>query len=335
MKKTLKIIGISLGCLVGLVVLAAIIACSTVTSSKQLTRLVKKYVPQYVPFDLQLEKANLTLFKTFPDIGLELDQVAVLSPMAGSPSDTLARIEKLTLSANARKFLKEKQIVVNRCLLENSRVLLFTDTEGHSNLDIFRSNDTDTASQPFNYSIDLQQVHLKNTDLSYIDLRSQLEAATHGLDIDLKGRMADDDIDATLGLQAAQAILSTNSLSGAVQHLDLRFDGRLDDFNRLDGTAEINSPDLCLNAGYQVLDHDAVQLKMPVILDLKPLKAVLDKASIGLNDYRITLDGTVAANDTVQPSYALDLSFNTNTLVIEDLMCFRRKLLLQVHYLTV
>lgn len=320
MKKTLKIIGISLGCLVGLVVLAAIIACSTVTSSKQLTRLVKKYVPQYVPFDLQLEKANLTLFKTFPDIGLELDQVAVLSPMAGSPSDTLARIEKLTLSANARKFLKEKQIVVNRCLLENSRVLLFTDTEGHSNLDIFRSNDTDTASQPFNYSIDLQQVQLKNTDLSYIDLRSQLEAATQGLDIDLKGRMADDDIDATLGLQAAQASLSTNSLSGAVQHLDLRFDGRLDDFNRLDGTAEINSPDLCLNAGYQVLDHDAVQLKMPVTLDLKPLKAVLDKASIGLNDYRITLDGTVAANDTVQPSYALDLSFNTNTLVIEDLM---------------
>ena len=110
MKKTLKIIGISLACLVGLVLLAAVIALTTVTSPRQLTRLVKKHAPSVLPFDLQLERANLTLIKTFPDVGLELDKVAILSPMEGSPSDTLARVDRLILSADAKHYLKTKAL---------------------------------------------------------------------------------------------------------------------------------------------------------------------------------------------------------------------------------
>lgn len=318
MKKTLKIIGISLACLVGLVLIAAIVALSTVTSSKQLTRLAKKYVPELVPFDLQLDRASLTIVKTFPDIGLELEKVAILSPMEGSPSDTLARVEKLTLSANARKFLKEKQIVVNRCILENSNILLFTDQEGHSNLDIFKSQDNDTTTKPFEYEIDLQEVKLINTNLAYIDQRNALQAHLEGTDIDVQGQMKDDDIDADLMLHASLVQLATAGLTGSLQQLDLDFDGRIDDYNYIDGTLALNSPDGSLNTGYDVLKKDKIHLHLPVTLTLDTLKGTLIDAGLQLNDILVSIDN--ADFEEKGDDLNVNAAFHTNTIDIEEIL---------------
>ena len=318
MKKTLKIIGISLACLVGLVLIAAIVALSTVTSSKQLTRLAKKYVPELVPFDLQLERASLTLVKTFPDIGLEVDDVAILSPMEGCPSDTLARVEKLILSANARKFLKEKQIVVNRCILENSNIILFTDQEGHSNLDIFKSQDDDTATKPFDYEIDLKEVQLKNTNLAYINLQKDLKAGLESTDIDINGQMKGEDIDALLALKAASVQLATAGLTGSLQQLELGFDGRIDDYNRIDGTLNINSPDGSLNTGYDVLKHDNIHLHLPVTLALDTLKGTLTDAGLQLNDILFSIDD--AAFGKKDSDLTVNAAFHTNAIDLEDVL---------------
>ena len=320
MKKALKITGITLASLVGVILVLATIAIALVTSPKRLTNMVKRYVPQYVDFDLQLQRANLTLFKTFPDIGLELDQVAILSPMEGAPSDTLASIDKLTLSADAKKFLKERQIIVKKLLLEDAYVNIFTDAEGHSNLDIFSSDSTktDTTKAEFDYSVALEEVSLKNSTVLYNDQRSKLHAGITGLNTDIQGSMHEKDIQAVLGLKAQGVMLQTEGLTGAIQQLSLGFDGDLKEYNHLHGTLSVASPDLSLNAGYQVLQHDAVQVKLPVTMDINPLNASLAMASIGLNDYQITLDGNVIARDT--NSYDLDLAFATNTLDIEDLM---------------
>ena len=320
MKKALKISGITLASLVGVILVLSAIALAIVTSPKRLTNLVKRYVPQYVDFDLRLQQANLTLFKTYPDIGLELDQVAIMSPMEGAPSDTLASIHKLTLSADAKKFLKERQIVVKKLILEEAYVNIFTNAEGHSNLDIFSSDSTktDTTKAEFDYSVALEEVSLKNSTVLYNDLRSKLHAGITGLNTDIQGSMHGKDIQAVLGLKAQGVMLQTEGLNGAIQQLNLGFNGDLKEYNHLHGQLQLDSPDLTLNAGYQVLHHDALHLNLPVTMDLDPLNASLAMASVGLNDYQITLDGSVIASDT--NNYDLDLAFATNILDIEDLM---------------
>lgn len=318
MKKAFKIIGISLACLVGLVLLAAVIALSTVTSPKQLTKMVKKHAPSVLPFDLQLERANLTLVKTFPDVGLELDKVSILSPMEGAPSDTLARVDKLILSADAKHYLKTKEIVVNRCQLEDSRVVLFTDAEGRSNLDIFKSQHEDTASTPFDLRLDLRQVNLKNTDLTYMDLRSGLVGEATGLDLDLKGRMESDDIDAVLALTAPALQLRTEGLQGTARQLEIGFDGRFDDYNRLDGGLTLASPDFSLHAGYDLLHHDRVQLDLPLTLSLDTLAGTLRDALLALNEMEIRIPEGAFSLD--QPDLVLDATFHTNPLDIEAVM---------------
>jgi hypothetical protein len=318
MKKALKIIGISLACLVGIVLLAAVIALSTVTSPKQLTKMVKKHAPSVLPFDLQLERAKLTIVKTFPDVGLELDRVAILSPMEGSPSDTLARVDKLILSADAKHYLKTKEIVVNRCQLQDSRVVLFTDADGRSNLDIFKSQEEDTTSTPFDLRLDLQQVNLKNTDLTYIDRRNGLHGEATGLDLDLQGRMADDDITAVLALKAPALQLQTGGLQGTARQLEIGFDGRFDDYNRLDGDLTLASPGLSLVAGYEVLHDDQVRLSLPLTLALDTLAGSLHDARVALNEMQIDLPrGTFRLDD---PDLVVDAAFHTNPLDIEAVL---------------
>ena len=318
MKKAFKIIGISLAGLVGLVLIAAIIALSTVTSPKQLTRLVKKYLPELVPYDIQVDRAKLTIVKTFPDIGLELDKVALLSPMESSPTDTLAKVEKLILSADAKQYLKNKQILVKRCLLENSDITLFTDEEGHSNLDIFKSQDDDTTTKPIDLQLDLREVSLKHTKLSYSDLRSNLSAATAGLDLDLKGTMDHDDIDAVLSLQSDTLTLRTQGLQSALRDLTVGFDGQFNDLNRLDGALTLDCPDLCLHAGYDVLSHDQVKIALPLTLALDTLSGTLRDAQLALNDLLVSIPRGTFRQD--KPDLALDADFHTNTLDIETVM---------------
>ena len=103
MKKTLRIVGITIASLFGVVLVVAGIALAMISSSGQLTQLVKKYAPEFITCEMQLGKAELPLFKAFPNVGVDIVDVALVNPMEGSPSDTLANIDNLIVVVDAKK----------------------------------------------------------------------------------------------------------------------------------------------------------------------------------------------------------------------------------------
>lgn len=318
MKRALKITGISLGCLLGLVIIAVVVAYSTITSPKRLTQLVQKHVPKFIDFDLELQQARLTL-KTFPDIGLEIDGVTIMSPMEGAPSDTLAHVAKLTVGADAKRYLNGKDIVVKQCILDDVYVNLFTNAEGKSNLDIFSSESSDTTSSTFESLLDLQEVKINNAKVLYNDQRSKLSADARGLDLDVKGTLdlKEKNVNATLGLGAKQLRVNTEAVKGDLRQLDLGFDGKIEGFNKIDGKLDLGSTDATLFAGYEVLTHDKISLRLPVAMMIDPLGGHINDATIGLNDYIIALGGAFQTKDE---GIETDLAFSTNTLDIEEVM---------------
>lgn len=321
MKKALKIIGISLLSIIGIVIIAVVIAFSVVISSGKLTKLVKKYVPEFVTCEVQLGKADLTIFKTFPNIGVVIDNVALINPMQGSPSDTLANIDKLIVSADLKKFLKEDEIVVRKCVLENAFVNIYTDENGNNNLNVFKtSENSDTTSSNFNYLVNLEEVKLKNSKVIYSDAGSNMLANADGLNLDVKGNMKDSDIDAELALKAENLALNMKSINLKTNALSLDFDGNVNDFNQIDGTLKLATPDICLNLGEDYLNNDALDLTLPLHFNLDNMSGTLDDAQITLNEYLINLAGDVemAKNGDIN----MDLNLNTNTLIVEDVMTY-------------
>ena len=95
MKKPLKITLISLGSLVGLILLTIIIACWLVLTPARLTSIVRNQAPNFITCDFNIDRADLTIIKTFPNVGIKINNVVLMNPMDGSPSDTLASIENV------------------------------------------------------------------------------------------------------------------------------------------------------------------------------------------------------------------------------------------------
>ena len=106
MRKPLKITLISLGSLLGIVLMAVIVACWIVVTPARLTSIVKKQAPNFINCDFDIKRADLTVFKSFPKVGLEIDDVVLVNPMDGNPSDTLAYIHECVVSVDIKKFLK-------------------------------------------------------------------------------------------------------------------------------------------------------------------------------------------------------------------------------------
>lgn len=320
MKKTLKIAGITLASLFGLVILVAIVALSVVTSSGKLTAMVKKYAPEFVSCEIKLGKADLSLVRTFPNIGLEIDHVALINPMAGT-SDTLAYIDRLIVSADAKEFMKNKKIVVRQCILDNALVNVHFDAEGNSNLNVFKTTQSDdTTSTAFGYLVDLEEVKLNNTRLVYTDLRSDMHASTSGLDLCVKGSMDDTDIDAKLNLAVTTLSLDMPTLTTSANGLTISFDGKMKDFDLLEGTLELTSPNISLALSEAYLENDALSLHIPMEVSMATLSGRLNDAVVGLNDYLVHLagDAAMAGNGDIN----LDLELSTNTLIIDDIMTY-------------
>lgn len=318
MKKALKITGITLASLVGLIAIAAVVAYAVITSSGQLTKIVNRYVPQYIDCETHLGKADLTL-KTFPNLGVEINNVAIINPMAGSPSDTLANIEKLILSADIKKILKNKEIEVEKCIMENACLNLYSDSTGKKNYDVFgKKDDNDTTSAEFDYSIDLKQVKLKNTSLSYVDDGANLAAKMNGLDVNLKGNLKDSDINADADMHSEEIDFNKGRLTVNANNIDISYNGDINGYSLIDGKLKLNSPDVSLNYDEDFLTNDTLTLDLPLRFNLNDMTASLDNAKIGLNDFNFDIIGNGSYSDN--GDIGMDITLNTNVMTIENVM---------------
>ena len=205
LKKTLKITGISIASLIGLVLIAVLLVCWTVFTPSRLTKTARKAIDAYAPCRIDLERADLTLVRTFPYVGLRLNKVLVHDEMPSSPSDTLLFVEDFTATVNLRAYLKEKKIILTNLLIDNVQANLYTDADTLSNLAFLSENaqeETVEEEVPELYA-DLQKISLSRVGVRYTDVPSGMDALAGGLALDLKGLLRTDSIDADAALRTA------------------------------------------------------------------------------------------------------------------------------------
>ena len=230
MKKSLKITLISLGSLLGFILVAVTVACWIVVTPARLTSIVKKQAPNFINCDFDIKRADLTVFKTFPKVGLEINDVVLVNPMDGNPSDTLAYINECVVSVDIKKFIKENQIIIDECRLNGGYVNLFTDCQGNTNLDIFPPSQPDTITEESSgtvYGIDLVLMKVNDINVDYTDLTQGMMANINGLNMLAKGKMKGDDIagNVNVSLRDIAYQQTTDSLSMAVKLNDLKLEG--------------------------------------------------------------------------------------------------------------
>ena len=231
MKKPLKITLISLASLLGFLLVAVTVACWIVVTPARLTSIVKKQAPNFINCDFDIKRADFTVFKSFPKVGLKINDVVLVNPMEGSPSDTLAYINECVVSVDVKKFLKENQIIIDECRLNGGYVNLFTDNQTNTNVDIFPPSQPDTITVEENlevvYGIDLTLLKVNDVSVNYTDLSQGIFADINGLNMSAKGKMKGESIAGNVksSIRDIAYQQTTDSLSMAVKLNDLKLEG--------------------------------------------------------------------------------------------------------------
>lgn len=266
MPKWLKATLISVGSLLGLLVVAVAVVCWLVFTPSKLTGIVNKVAKDVVTCDVNFEKVSLSLFKTFPYAGLDVHNVVLVNPVEGAPSDTVARIDDLILAINAKQFVRHGDIVVKQLLLEGTEANIYVGEDGTANYDILPPDeDTTSESKPFKLPeyIDIEKVKISHLNACYNDYSHGLFADVNDLGVDVKGRWQDEKADLDAEIKSKELSLVTadsmqnERLALSLSSLKCKADGKMKDVKQADAKLKINLSEVvmhsCDTAGAELL----------------------------------------------------------------------------------
>ena len=215
MKKALKIFGITLSSMIGIVLLVIGLAIWVVFTPERLTPIVRNVAKEYVKCEHHIGKVELTFFSTFPHFGLALDSITLVNPTTGANSDTVAHIPHAVVSVDVMAFLNEKTLSIPTINLPDMQANIYVAADGTANYDVLSFPTDTTAEDTTAFTLPFKQLMVGELALSAKSLHYKSEPDT--TDIALHHTAIQTAID-MVGMRVAlhNAQLATNSLELAL-----------------------------------------------------------------------------------------------------------------------
>ena len=319
MKKALKITLISLGSLFLVIAIAVSIALFSIFSPSKLAKIVNSQADKFLTCDFHIDKVGLTFFKTFPKIGLDLENVVLKNPQKANVSDTLLYVKDCVTTLNIRELLKNHHAEIHDFSLNNGMVNLYIDENGNGNYAVFKSDPNDTTS----YTIDLQKVKANNLDVRYQNAQSRQIASAQKTNLTVKGTFVADKIEGQADIEA-QSLSFTIADSTPIQftgnNVQATYDGSFTNFNLLDGNlnADFQKAVLCVDTTHYINGLD-LSISSDVQADLENLHFDLKDTRLNVEKQEFTINGIVDM-DTTNHDIHTDLHYKTGDWKIEEVL---------------
>lgn len=173
LKKALKITGISLLIIIGL--LAAI----PLLFEDQIKDMVKTFINNNVNANVEFSDVNLSFLASFPQANVTITDLTITNfePFKG---DTLTTAKSIAFDMSIKELFKksaDESILVNAIAIDEAVVNLKTNKKGETNYDISKKNFTKTnkknSETDSNFSFDIDQYSITNSSFYYLDETSK------------------------------------------------------------------------------------------------------------------------------------------------------------------
>ena len=263
MKRFWKIFGITLGAIIGVVLIVVCVAVWLIFTPSRLTPIVRQVADKYITCEHSLGEVDLTFFSTFPEFGLRVDGLYLINPTEGAQSDTLLAAPEVVATVNVVEFLQHSNLVVKELSLPNAVANIYIAADGTTNFDVFAlSSDTtatDTVSSglPFD-QISVDAARIEGRYISFVDEKDSISASL--ANTVLAACIGSwDDVLLTLQSEAVSATLGDTQYADSLQ----------------------------------------VAVSLPVSVDLDKMHFALRKATLQVNEFALQLDGTADLADSV------------------------------------
>lgn len=286
MKKALKVIAWTLLSVVLTVMVVISIACYLIFTPERLTPIVRQVAAEFITCDYEIGEVELTLFSTFPYLGVEIHEVSLIHPIDSVSPDTLAAVERMVVAVQPFDAIRG-DIFIKQLSIEGVTANVYVSADGRTNYDIIALSDTterveDTTTgwriESIGWDEDMT-IHARS--VSYRDDKNQIAASLHHTSITLAG-------------------VEKDTLLGVV--LDVKAE-QIDAFVQ----------------GEQYANHYQFQLHLPLWANsVKQIR--IDNATCALNEYGITIDGEVGTPCLSSGEYNMDLRLTTDDWQVQPLL---------------
>lgn len=276
LKKALKITGISLGSLIALLIIAAVIISWVIVTPKRLTPIVRSQLKNYITCQADLKEVELTIFSTFPQIALRIDGLTLINPTPGTDQDTLLASQSVDAELNLKALLFHNKVLVDGVTIRKAKIAAFADSTGRTNFDIFKESDPKKESEPFDL-IALKSLKLEESDVSFNDYQNGYFFDAKKLDLKLQDlEMTPEELTAMLKLK---------------------------------------SPDLYFKMGEDIYwDHRDMDLSLDAGYHMESGKITIQDLQLNHQKNRIEVDGTVESNPDGDMVLNLDYALQTDSI---------------------
>ena len=135
MKKILKIFGLTLGGIVGVMLLVAGALFWVVFTPSRLTPIIRQVADKMVVCDYEIGSVELTFFSTFPEFGFRADTLCLVNPCEGGKQDTVLFASEVLATVDVQALLRDKHLKVHQLALTGAEGYVYM-ADSINNLDV-------------------------------------------------------------------------------------------------------------------------------------------------------------------------------------------------------
>jgi len=326
MKRFWKIFGITLGSLVTVVVIVALIAIYVVFTPERLTPIVRNVANSYITAEHEIGDVELTFFSTFPDVAAKINGLLVVNPMEEAQNDTVLCSPEVFADLDLMALLRGK-LIVNGLTINKTQFNGFIDAQGKANFDVLNlepdtiEEDTSAFSMPFD-QMEIEDVALDICHLSFVKKDTSETDSTqtintisahlsNGLvklsDAETSGNAGQADIE--LNLTDVDALIGNIHAAGSLDLSSLaQFDLDNMRFALQHAQLQLSQASLTLD-GEQYINQQTISLASDILAELNTNHYNLQNTTLTYNDLALQLnaDVTLCNNDDIRLTADADI----------------------------
>ena len=264
MKKALKITGISLVAIIGLLIAAPFLF------KDKLVQLVKEQANANLNAKVDFGDFDLTLFSSFPDFRFKINNVSVIN-VAPFEGDTLAYIKQLSFDLNLMSVISGDKYQINSLILDEPKIKATVLADGRASYDIAKADTTkpetpaDTSATKF--ALKLKEMQINHAHIVYNDIQGSMYAKLVDLNYNLQGDFTQDNFVLSNLLEIAETNFSMSGV-GYLSKVKTRFKADID-MNMTSMKFAFKENELNLNDLGLAFDGFVAMPKEDVDMDLK------------------------------------------------------------------
>ncbi|MCC8174516.1 MAG: AsmA family protein [Odoribacter sp.] len=199
-KKVLKRLFITLFLLIVLLIGGTWLAISLILTPERLTPLVEKTANKYLDATISIGEINLTFFKTFPNLGLDISDATIISRLSKDTvteynrRDSLMYIENCRITINPVEYFVQNKIIIKKFILDSPRIYSLVDSAGNANWNIWdfsaeveEETEEKEAMADDTLRLDIKNIRIRNGNIIYNNRQTQTFGRISGLDVSLDG----------------------------------------------------------------------------------------------------------------------------------------------------